>query len=110
MQITRPSPVRRGEPRRLPLSTAREISVLSKESDHGKIAEDQLAKEFTREDKRQLKLLERQKREDFEQQRKDAALQRAADLVRSNRVPIEITRGAKVARAGESFGQRSAVR
>mmetsp|Transcript_1958 Transcript_1958/g.2976 ORF Transcript_1958/g.2976 Transcript_1958/m.2976 type:complete len:500 (-) Transcript_1958:19-1518(-) len=99
LDITRPSPVRRGEPRRLPLSTAREISVLSKESDHGKIAEDQLAKEFTREDKRQLKLLERQKREDFEQQRKDAALQRAADLVRSNRVPIEITRGAKVARA-----------
>jgi hypothetical protein len=55
-------------------------------------------------------LFERQKREEIEQRRKDAALQRAADLVRSNRVPIEITRGAKVARAGESFGLSSAVR
>jgi hypothetical protein len=38
-------------------------------------------------------------REKFAQEQKEAALQRAAELVSSNRVPIEITRGANAAKA-----------
>jgi len=57
------------------------------------------AKEANREEKRQKKLLLRQHREQSAEKQKDAALQRAAELVRSNRVPIEITRGAMAAQA-----------
>ena len=38
-------------------------------------------------------------REKFAQEQKDLALKRAAELVASNRVPIEITRGAAAAKA-----------
>jgi hypothetical protein len=76
------------------------FSAMSKLSEDCKISE---AKELTREEKRQQKLLDRQKREQHEQKKKDAALRRASDLVLSNRVPIEITRGARVARAGKIF-------
>jgi len=57
------------------------------------------AKEANREEKRQKKLLLRQHREQSAEKQKEAALQRAAELVRSNRVPIEITRGAMAAQA-----------
>lgn len=62
-------------------------------------AADRAAKEATREERRQKKLLLRQQREKFAQEQKNAALNRAAELVRSNRVPIEITRGAVAAQA-----------
>mmetsp|Transcript_13426 Transcript_13426/g.15831 ORF Transcript_13426/g.15831 Transcript_13426/m.15831 type:complete len:150 (+) Transcript_13426:693-1142(+) len=61
------------------------------------------AKEANREEKRQKKLLLRQHREQSAEKQKEAALQRAAELVRSNRVPIEITRGAMAAQAGKLY-------
>jgi len=47
--------------------------------------------------------MQRQEREQFAQEQKEAALRRAADLVRSNRIPIEITRGAAVVKTGEWY-------
>lgn len=57
------------------------------------------AKEATREEKRLKKFELRQQREKNVEKQKEAALLRAAELVRSNRVPIEITRGAAAAQA-----------
>jgi hypothetical protein len=57
------------------------------------------AREKAREEKRTRKLLQRQERERFAQEQKEAALRRAAELVASNRVPIEITRAGGRARA-----------
>mmetsp|Transcript_7233 Transcript_7233/g.17676 ORF Transcript_7233/g.17676 Transcript_7233/m.17676 type:complete len:763 (+) Transcript_7233:176-2464(+) len=53
---------------------------------------EKMAREKAREEKRTRKLLQRQQRELFAQEQKEAALRRAAELVASNRVPIEITR------------------
>lgn len=53
---------------------------------------EKLAREKAREEKRTHKLMQRQERERFAQEQKEAALLRAAELVASNRVPIEITR------------------
>ena len=53
---------------------------------------EKIAREKAREEKRTHKLLQRQQRELFAQEQKEAALRRAAELVASNRVPIEITR------------------
>ena len=61
-----------------------------------------MSKDACREEKRQKKLLQRQNREQFAKEQKEAALRRAADLVRSNRIPIEITRGAAVSKSRES--------
>jgi hypothetical protein len=65
---------------------------------HRKSAE-RLAREATREDRRNKKLALRMQRERFAMEQKEAALKRAAELVASNRVPIEITRGAAAAKA-----------
>jgi hypothetical protein len=62
-------------------------------------ATEKVARESSREDRRRKKLELRQQREKFAQEQKDAALKRAAELVSSNRVPIEITRGAAAAKA-----------
>ncbi|KAG7339080.1 hypothetical protein IV203_025810 [Nitzschia inconspicua] len=59
---------------------------------------ERLAREASREEKRKRKLELREQRERFAQQQKEAALKRAAELVASNRVPIEITRGATAAK------------
>ena len=56
---------------------------------------EKLAREKAREEKRQSKLLQRQQREKFAEEQKEAALKRAADLVASNRVPIELTRASR---------------
>ena len=61
-------------------------------------ATEKAAKAAEREEKRQRKLSIRKAREEYNTAQKDAALQRAAELVNSNRVPIEITRGAAAAR------------
>jgi len=58
-----------------------------------KVAE-RTARETERMEKRQKKLEIRMEREKAMKEQKEAALRRAADLVVSNRVPIEITRGA----------------
>jgi len=57
------------------------------------------ARDASREERRRKKLEIRMQREKFAQEQKDAALKRAAELVASNRVPIEITRGAAAAKA-----------
>jgi hypothetical protein len=62
-------------------------------------ASERAARDATREERRQKKIALRQERERFAQAQKEAALLRAAELVRSNRVPIEITRGSAAAKA-----------
>lgn len=94
LDMTKASPIRR-EPRRLPLTDRRD----TKQNDDRKRDGEPTSKEATREEKRHKKLLHRQQREQFAKQQKEAALRRAADLVRSNRIPIEITRGASVAKS-----------
>jgi len=65
-------------------------------------AAEKAAREATREEKRRKKLQLRAQREHTAQEQKEAALRRAAELVQSNRVPIEITRGAAAASAAAS--------
>jgi len=65
-------------------------------------ASERAAREATREERRRKKLEIRLQREKFASEQKEAALKRAADLVKSNRVPIEITRGAAAAKAAAS--------
>lgn len=60
---------------------------------------ERMAREAMREERRAKKASLRMQRERFAQEQKEAALQRAAELVLSNRVPIEITRGAAAAKA-----------
>ncbi len=88
------SPIRR-EARRLPLAERREMNEVE---DRTRDAEP-MTKEATREEKRHQKLLQRQQREQVIKEQKDAALRRAADLVKSNRIPISITRGSLVAKS-----------
>ena len=91
-----PSPGRR-EPTPLPLSN-KAATLATNE----KRAAEKLSRETTREEKRQKKLFLRQHREKIALEQKEAALKRAADLVSSNRIPIEITRGASLPKAGKS--------
>ena len=62
-------------------------------------AADRATRDASREEKRQKKLKIRQNREQMIKEQKEAALARAEELVKSNRVPIEITRGAAAAQA-----------
>jgi len=62
-------------------------------------ANERATREATREERRRKKLEIRMQREKFAQEQKEAALRRAAELVSSNRVPIEITRGGAAAKA-----------
>jgi len=64
-----------------------------------KKAAEKAAREATREERRRKKVEVRNQREKHAQEQKEAALKRAAELVQSNRVPIEITRGAAAATA-----------
>jgi hypothetical protein len=65
-------------------------------------ASERAQREAAREERRRKKLEIRMEREKFAQEQKEAAMRRAADLVASNRVPIEITRGAQAAKAAAS--------
>lgn len=65
-------------------------------------AQERAQREAGREDRRKKKLEIRMQREKFAQEQKELALKRAAELVASNRVPIEITRGAAAAKAAAS--------
>ncbi len=73
----------------------------AREREHAaeKKAAERMAREMSREDRRRKKLELREQRERFAHEQKEAALKRAAELVCSNRVPIEITRGAAAAKA-----------
>lgn len=77
----------------------REQKTREREAQAIKKASERAMRESTREDRRKKKLEIRQEREKFAQEQKEAALRRAAELVESNRVPIEITRGAAAAKA-----------
>jgi hypothetical protein len=70
-------------------------------------ATERASREAHREDRRRKKLDIRTHRENFAQEQKEAALKRAAELVASNRVPIEITRGAAAAKAAASAALNS---
>lgn len=65
-------------------------------------AQEHAEKEASREERRRQKLEIRIERDHFARQQKEAAMRRAAELVASNRVPIEITRGAAAAKAAEA--------
>jgi len=65
-------------------------------------ATERAVREASREERRQKKLEQRLEREKYAQQQKEAALKRAAELVSSNRVPIEITRGAAAAKVAQA--------
>lgn len=65
-------------------------------------AQEHADKEATREERRRQKLEIRIERDRFARQQKEAAMRRAAELVASNRVPIEITRGVAAAKAAEA--------
>lgn len=86
------------EQRRLSMEK-KEARMKEREAANLRKAADKAARDATREERRQKKILLRLEREKFVQNQKEAALKRAADLVRSNRVPIEITRGAAAAQA-----------
>jgi hypothetical protein len=71
-------------------------------------AAERAEREGEREARRMKKLQIREQRESFAQQQKEAALRRAAELVASNRVPVEITRGSQAVKsvmAQASFSQ-----
>mmetsp|Transcript_6903 Transcript_6903/g.9737 ORF Transcript_6903/g.9737 Transcript_6903/m.9737 type:complete len:544 (+) Transcript_6903:73-1704(+) len=77
----------------------REVKAREREAAAVRKATERAAREATREERRQKKAEIRKEREKFAQEQKNAALKRAAELVASNRVPIEITRGAAAAKA-----------
>jgi flagellar biosynthesis GTPase FlhF len=86
----------------------RRISLQRKESKHrekeesaARKAAERAQREAEREERRRRKLELREERERFAQEQKEAALKRAAELVSSNRVPIEITRGVAAAKAAQ---------
>lgn len=62
-------------------------------------AEERAVREASREERRRKKVEIREQREHYAKEQKEAALKRAEELVKSNRVPIEITRGAAAAKA-----------
>ncbi|KAL7464951.1 hypothetical protein ACHAXS_009085 [Conticribra weissflogii] len=72
-------------------------------------AAEKAARVATREERRQRKIAMRKQREEYAQKQKEAALRRAADLVHSNRVPIEITRGAAAAQAAANAAVAAAA-
>ena len=61
--------------------------------------QERTAKEVNREERKRKRVEIREQREKHVKEQKEAALRRAAELVSSNRVPIEITRGAAAAKA-----------
>ncbi|CAJ1934768.1 unnamed protein product [Cylindrotheca closterium] len=77
----------------------KEQKAREREAAQMKKAQERMARENSREARRKRKLDLRLEREKFAQEQKEAALKRAAELVSSNRVPIEITRGAAAAKA-----------
>lgn len=80
----------------------KEQKVRERETQAVKKAAERAAREASREERRRKKLEIREQREKFAQEQKEAALRRAAELVQSNRVPIEITRGAAAAKAASA--------
>ena len=89
------------EQRRLSIER-KEQKARERESFAVKKAAERATREATREERRKKKLEIRLQREKFANEQKEAALHRAAELVQSNRVPIEITRGAAAAKAAAS--------
>ena len=93
-----PTPMGTKDPRFIP-TDQRELKQREREAAQFRKAADKAARDASREEKRQKKLKLRQSRELMIRQQKEAALARAEELVKSNRVPIEITRGAAAAQA-----------
>eukprot|EP00578_Thalassiosira_sp_NH16_P009213 CAMPEP_0181118678 /NCGR_PEP_ID=MMETSP1071-20121207/23207_1 /TAXON_ID=35127 /ORGANISM="Thalassiosira sp., Strain NH16" /LENGTH=654 /DNA_ID=CAMNT_0023203195 /DNA_START=200 /DNA_END=2164 /DNA_ORIENTATION=+ len=72
-------------------------------------AAEKAARGAARDERRRRKLEMRAQREEQARVTKEAALRRAAELVRSNRVPIEITRGAAAAQAAANAAVANAA-
>ena len=87
------------DPRYMITADQKEVKNRHREAAYMRRAVDRATREASREEKRQKKLKLRQSREQAIKLQKEAALARAEELVRSNRVPIEITRGAAAAQA-----------
>ncbi|KAL7558792.1 hypothetical protein ACA910_012466 [Epithemia clementina (nom. ined.)] len=76
-----------------------EVKAREKDAIALRKAQERNAREATREERRRKKIEIREQREKHAKEQKAAALRRAAELVASNRVPVEITRGAAAAKA-----------
>jgi hypothetical protein len=90
----------RREQRRVSLERKEQKNREKEESAKQKATE-RAVRESEREERRRRKLELREERERFAHEQKEAALKRAAELVSSNRVPIEITRGVAAAKAAQ---------
>jgi hypothetical protein len=86
------------EQRRLSMER-KEQKVREREAVAIRKSTERITRESTREERRRKKLELRLQRDQFANEQKEAALKRAAELVASNRVPIEITRGSAAAKA-----------
>jgi len=86
-----------------------EMREREREAYSARKAAEKAARLATREERRQRKLTMRRQREEFALRQKEAALRRAAELVQSNRVPIEITRGSAAAQAAANAAVANAV-
>jgi Spy/CpxP family protein refolding chaperone len=87
-------------------NTERQVSIFhqkrrEKEEFAARKASDRAVREAERDERRRRKIELREQRERFANEQKEAALKRAAELVTSNRVPIEITRGVAAAKAAQ---------
>ena len=91
----------RREQKRISLER-KELKDREKEEAAAQRAAERNSRELSREERRRKKLEQRLEREKFAQLQKEAALKRAAELVSSNRIPIEITRGASAAKAAQA--------
>ena len=87
----------------------KELKHREKEESAARKAAERAQRESEREERRRRKLEVRAERERFAQEQKEAALKRAAELVASNRVPIEITRGVAAAKAAQLAIQAGAL-
>jgi hypothetical protein len=106
------SPQRVNENRNFAKKEPRKVVQQRKDEKHrereviaAKKANERAFREASREEKKRRKFVRRIEREHFAQEQKEAALKRAAELVASNRVPIEITRGVAAAKAAEAHIQ-----
>lgn len=105
---SRPRGVKREQRRLLPDKKFDEFKT--KEERAAQKANERVEREAHREDQKRRRLSIRMQRERFAKEQKEAAFKRAADLVSSNRVPIEITRGGAAAKAAQAAIQAQAPR
>ena len=95
MEMERRSSMKREQ--RRAVQERKEQKAREREAHAVRKAQERTAREATRQERKRKREELRREREIQVKEQKEAALRRAADLVASNRVPIEITRGAAAA-------------